>query len=88
VSISPITGLDSPIALGYGILMKIPQADVTIRNKPVLVRLTSETYEWLTELAARAGGGIATTIRNVLEAAQEEGVEVEGENDTGKHANG
>jgi len=58
--------------------MEIDRANTAIRNKPVLVRLTTDTYDWLTELSAKAGGGVATTIRSILESAKREGVEIVG----------
>jgi len=57
-------------------VMEIAQAETNRRDRPVLVRLTSKTYDWLSSLSEQAGGGIATTIRSILEAAQKEGVEV------------
>ena len=58
--------------------MEILQADITKRSRPVLVRLTPETFDWLQTLSERAGGGIATTIRSILEAARADGVSVVG----------
>jgi len=59
--------------------MEIAETTPNRRSKPVLVRLTPGIYDWLEDLATRAGGGVATTIRAILEAAQEEGVEVTSE---------
>jgi predicted DNA-binding protein len=58
--------------------MEILEANITKRSRPVLVRLTPETYSWLNGLSERAGGGIATTIRSILEAARQDGVSVVG----------
>ena len=58
--------------------MEIVQADVTRRSRPVLVRLTPETFNWLSALSERAGGGVATTIRSIIEAAKADGVSVVG----------
>lgn len=56
--------------------MEILQADVSKRSRPILVRLTPETYEWLETLSEQAGGGVATTVRSILEAARADGVSV------------
>jgi predicted DNA-binding protein len=56
--------------------MEILQADISKRSRPVLVRLTPEIHEWLLNLSEKAGGGIATTIRSILEAAHRDGVSV------------
>jgi predicted DNA-binding protein len=56
--------------------MEILQAEINKRSRPVLVRLTPEVYEWLSKLSDKAGGGIATTIRSILEAARADGVSV------------
>jgi predicted DNA-binding protein len=56
--------------------MEIVENYVERRSKPVLVRLTPEIYNWLGDLAEEAGGGVATTIRSILEAAKDEGVSV------------
>jgi len=61
--------------------MEIDRANTSIRNKPVLVRLTTDVYDWLTELSGKAGGGVATTIRSILESAKREGVEIVGDED-------
>jgi hypothetical protein len=56
--------------------MEILQADISKRSRPVLVRLTPEIHGWLLDLSGKAGGGIATTIRSILEAAHRDGVSV------------
>ena len=56
--------------------MDLLNADVQRRSRPILIRLTPDLYERLTEVAQSVGGGIATTCRAILETALREGVNV------------
>jgi predicted DNA-binding protein len=56
--------------------MNIVEAEANRRSIPILVRLTPPMHAKLMKLVEKAGGGIATTVRSIIEAALDEGVDV------------